>query len=72
MTLMDTAADTDYEPGYETKHQRIEAWKGLMSSNRLDDGVCRTFSLRLYSAQQLCSSAFFSPATHGCRRVYFF
>ena len=43
MTLIDSAADTAYEPRNETKQQRIEAWKGLMSSNHLDDRVCHTF-----------------------------
>ena len=41
--LDDTAADTAYEARNKTKHQRIEAWKRLLSSNHLDDRVCRTF-----------------------------
>ena len=71
MTLTDTAADTDYEPRYETKHQRVEAWKGLMSSNRMDDGVCRT-SLCDFILLSSFVQVFFVLETEMCRRDYFF
>ena len=49
-TLICTAVDTANEPRKETKHQRTEAWKGLMSSNHfgavyapLIDNCCAAF-----------------------------
>ena len=72
----DTAADTAYEAKNKTKHQRIEAWKGLLSSNHLDDRVCRTFPWDFTSLgnESVHSAALFKfsflPGTHVCRRDY--
>ena len=74
MTLIDTAADTAYEPRKWNQTSKNWSWKGWWAQTTLMTESAALFPETLFPLlmnpwiQQLCSSFLFFPGTHMCRR----